>query len=384
MTSVRLICPALLLCLASASVGGEPARVKLIRVPDGGIQPQVLRDQGGTLHLLYYKGAAEGGDLFYVRREAGSEALAKPVPVNTSAAAHRAIAMGSIRGAQMALGREGRVHVAWNGRPPANGNWKDAPMLYTRLNDARTAFEPARNVITAARGLDGGGSIAADEEGNVYVMWHAPRAGRTEDEEGRAVFVARSSDDGTTFAPERAAAGTSSGVCACCGMKVFADRHGHVLALYRAASAMTNRAETLLLSRNHGDSFEVIYSHNWQIASCPMSSAFLSEAKGGVLAAAETEGHVFYVRLDPSSGKVSPPVSPGTQGKYPTAIANQDGQVLLVWTEGTSWGKGGSAAWQVYDVNGTPTSPRGKADGVPAWSFAVGAVASDGSFEVYY
>lgn len=58
----------------------------------------------------------------------------------------------------MAVGRAGRVHVAWNGHPPAGGNYLEAPMLYARLNDAGTAFEPERNVISRARGLDGRGS----------------------------------------------------------------------------------------------------------------------------------------------------------------------------------------------------------------------------------
>ena len=45
-------------------------------------------------------------------------------------------------------------------------------MLYTRLNDAGTAFEPERNLMHRSFGLDGGGSIAADRAGNVYVAWH--------------------------------------------------------------------------------------------------------------------------------------------------------------------------------------------------------------------
>jgi hypothetical protein len=35
-------------------------------------------------------------------------------------------------------------------------------MLYTRLNDVSTTFDPERNVMLHSFGLDGGGSIAAD------------------------------------------------------------------------------------------------------------------------------------------------------------------------------------------------------------------------------
>jgi hypothetical protein len=260
----------------------------------------------------------------------------------------------------------------------------EAPMLYTRLNDAGTAFEPERDVITFARGLDGGGSVAADDQGKVYVAWHAPKPGNTNGEAGRAVFMARSTDDGKTFSPEKLATEKPTGACGCCGMKAFADSAGNVFALYRAATEMTNRDETLLLSRDHGANFEIAYSHGWKLAACPMSSAFLSETPAGVLAAAETHGRVFFVRVDPKTGKVSKPVSPEAKAKHPIAVGNAKGEVLLAWTEGTAWAKGGAVAWQVYDSSGNPTSEKGRANGVPTWSLVAAVAKPDGSFVIIY
>ena len=259
-----------------------------------------------------------------------------------------------------------------------------APMLYTRLDDLGTAFEPERDVITSARGLDGGGSVAADDQANVYVFWHAPKPGNTNGEAGRAVFVARSMDDGKTFAPETLASVKPTGACGCCGMKAFADSKGTVFALYRSASEMVNRDETLLISRNRGVAFEIAYSHGWKVATCPMSSASLSETKAGVLAAAETHGKVFFVRVDPTTGKVSEPVSPETKGKHPVAVGNARGEVLLAWTEGTGWGKGGAVAWQLYDQAGNPTSEKGRMEGVPVWSLPTAFAKQDGSFVIVY
>jgi hypothetical protein len=368
--------------LALGAVHAQSAKVGLVRTPNDGIQPQAAIDSRGTIHLIYYKGEAGGGDIFYVRREAGANQFSAPIQVNSRP--HSAIAAGTIRGAQMALGRNGRVHVAWNGHAPEKGSWLDAPMLYTRLNDAGSGFEPERNVITSAGGLDGGGSVAADDQGNVFVMWHAPKPGNADGEGGRAVFVARSKDDGKTFAPEKLATSEATGACGCCGMKGFVDSHGNVFALYRAASKMTNRAETLLFSRNNGEDFAIAYSHNWNISSCPMSSAFLSETKTGVLAAAETHGRVFYVRVDSKSGKVSSPVSPEREAKHPVAVANDRGEVLLVWTEGTAWAKGGSVAWQIYDQEGNATTDNGRTEGVPTWSLATAVAKPDGTFLVIY
>jgi hypothetical protein len=169
----------MLFCLIAAllvqvgSAGPQPARqetgkVKLFRTPNGGLQPQVALDERGVLHLVYFTGEPQGGDIYYVRRETGKTEFTSPLRVNSEPGS--AVAVGTIRGAHLAVGKNGRVHVAWNGRHNPGGH--SAPILYARMNDARTSFDPQRNVMQFSGGLDGGGSIAADKSGNVYVAWH--------------------------------------------------------------------------------------------------------------------------------------------------------------------------------------------------------------------
>jgi len=364
-------------------LAAETDRVKLIRAPDSGIQPQAAVDSHGVVHLIFYKGESGAGDIFYARQEPGRETFSKPIPVNSRP--RSAMAAGTIRGAQLAIGKNARVHVAWNGLAPRKGAWMEAPMLYTRLNDAGTAFEPERDVITVARGLDGGGSVAADERGNVYVLWHAPQPGNTNGEAGRAVFVARSTDDGKTFAREKLATTKPTGACGCCGMKAFADGQGNVFALYRTASEKVNRDEILLVSRNRGADFDVAFSHPWKVATCPMSSAFFSETKAGVLASWETDGKVYFARVNPATLKVSEPASPpgSVRRKHPVAVGNAQGEMLLAWTEGTGWQKGGAVAWQLYDKAGNPTE-KGRDDGVPASSLVSAFAKPEGGFVIVY
>ena len=359
----------------------DAGQVTLQRVPNGGIQPQAAVDRNGSTHLIYFKGEPGGGDVFYVRQDTGQTAFSKPLRVNSQNGS--AIAVGTIRGPQFALGRNGRVHVAWNGSQDATTH-AGTPMLYARLNDAGSAFEPQRDLITFTTGLDGGGSVAADDAGNVYVIWHASKPSNDQGEAGRAVYVARSADDGKSFGKETLATSVPTGACGCCGLKAFADRQGNLLALFRSASDQTNRAETILISRNHAADFEIAYAHPWNIATCVMSSAFLSETKTGVLAAAETHERVYFIRVDPKSGKVSEPVSPPTKGKHPVAVGNAAGETLLAWTEGTGWQRGGAVAWQLFDAHGQPSADKGRAEGVPVWGLVAAVTKADGSFVVFY
>ena len=163
---------------AARAVAAAPA-VDVQRVPHGGIQPEVATGRDGVIHLVYFTGTPGAGDLFYVSSADGGRTFSGPLRVNSQPGS--AIATGTIRGAQVAAGPDGRVHVAWNGsdaalpRGVANPKTQRAgsPMLYARSNAQRTAFEPQRNLTTHTFDIDGGGSLAVDEAGTVYVAWHA-------------------------------------------------------------------------------------------------------------------------------------------------------------------------------------------------------------------
>ena len=375
------------LAITPASAGA--AHVAVIRTPDAGIQPQAEVDNRGVVHLIYFKGEADGGDVFYVHRKTGETEFSRPIKVNSQSGS--VTAMGTIRGAQLALGKNGRVHVAWDGMGKGAARIKindkeEAPLLYARLNDSGTSFEPERNVITFAAGLDGGSSVAADAQGNVYVAWHAPRPGNTNGEAGRAVFIARSSDDGKTFEREKLALAKPTGACPCCGMRAFADLAGAVYILFRAAMEHVDRDETLLISPYPGAEFTIANVHKWKANICPMSSATLTAASDAVLAAWETDGQVYFAKVNSKTMQVSEPVSPKGKAnrKHPVAVANERGETLFVWTENTSWGKGGAVVWQLFDSDGQSISRQQRADGLPTWSLATAFAEANGDFVVVY
>lgn len=361
--------------------------IEFLTVPDRGLQPQAQFDAEGTLHLIYFQGTPANGDVFYVKRT--STAANWSVPLRVNSQPESAIATGTIRGAQLAVGSHGRVHVAWNGSakalPQASGKYP-APMLYSRLNDAGDAFEPQRNLMQFGTALDGGGCVAADADGRVYVVWHAARNGAPAGEANRQIGIATSTDDGRTFSPEAAVEAAQVGVCGCCGLKAWVAQRGTVYVLYRSAEDVKNRDMHLLTSTDKGATFKDQLISPWTIVNCPMSSAAFGEGPPGVFAAWETDGQVSLAKLDANGAGPERINAPGTAAgrKHPSVAINKDGQILLTWTEGTGWQRGGSLAWQVFDAQGKATPIRGREPGIPAWSFAAAAARPDGQFVIVH
>jgi hypothetical protein len=398
----RFVCCALLaLCLsfmvsfslAPSTLAETAQRVTLTRIPDSGIQPEVALDATDVLHMVYFSGEPSAGNVYYVRSTDFGQTFSRPIRVNSQESS--AIATGTIRGAQMALGRNGRIHVAWNGshlaapKAPANAKTGRAsvPMLYSRSSRDGTTFEPQRNLITATTNLDGGGSLTADAQGGVFVAWHGNAVGDDGTEANRRVWIARSLDDGATFDRERPVWSQPTGVCGCCGLRVAASSIGVLHLLYRSATDMTNRDVYALSSTDRGRTFDGDRLHPWSIGACPMTSMFILPTSDRTLGAWETAGQVFYKEIGSGAAKGPATVAaPGeaTGRKHPRLAANVKGETLLVWTEGMAWARGGSVAWQPFDRSGRPIGTTGAQPGVPVWSFAAAIAHPNGSFRVFY
>jgi hypothetical protein len=358
--------------------------VELIRVPDSGIQPQVI-ERDSLIHLLYFTGDPQKGDLNYVTSRDFGRTFSKPIRVNSVPGT--AMAIGNIRGGQIALGANGGVYVAWIGSSLAlpRGASNSPPVLFARLSDSKDHFEKTQAVNQSSWGADGA-SIAADSRGGVFVFWHAqPPAGK--DESNRRLWIAKSSDAGKTFAGERVAFEEPTGVCGCCGSRAFADRDGTLYVLFRAATEVVHRDMYLLSSVDRGATFHGSDISAWNVGACVMSSAALVQAGSDVLAAWESEKQVYFGRIDQRSRKIEHiTTAPGTgkNRKYPALAINRRGEALFAWTDNMAWGKGGNVAWQLYSPNLEATAGGGQADGVPAWSLVAAFAKPDGNFTVLY
>jgi hypothetical protein len=370
-------------------VDDQPVRV--LSVPNNGIQPQVVVHED-HVHLAYFAGDAAHGDIFYVRSDDFGRRFSPPVRVNSQSGS--AIAIGSIRGAQIAVGKNGRVHVAWNGsgvaepKGPMNpdSHRPSFPMLYARQNEAGTEFEAQRNLMRETFGLDGGGSVAADRGGNVYVAWHGKGPSAGVGESSRQVWIARSADEGRGFSEERPASHEPTGACGCCGLRVFSDSRGVVFGLYRSATENVHRDIYLLRSSDSGRAFSVGRLHQWDVNACPMSSMALIETQDEVFGAWETQGQVYFAPLragvDYAKTSIRTPPGNNQRRKYPTLAGNQRGEILMTWVEGAGWQRGGMLGWQIFDRAGRPVVADNTRRDVPVWSFPAAFARPDGDFTI--
>ena len=366
-----------------------------MRTPGGGIAPQAAVDGDGVVHLVFFKAADAGsGDLFYVRSRDGGATFSAPLRVNSQPGSAMAA-----RHPRLALGRGGRVHVAWNGatgaRPrgplnpdqPADSPHNGTPLLYARLDDRGEAFEEQRNVMRRTYALDGGGAVAADADGNVYVVWHAAADGLPKGEPGRRVWVARSADDGKTFDEETQASDQPTGACGCCHVMAHAGARGALLVLFRGAETGVDRDMYLLSSADRGSTFRAAEIDTWRTGTCPMSAAALAATPAGVVAGWETQGRVIFGTVDRDRASVADRApAPGEKAvqKMPVVAVNARGERVHAWTEGMAWKRGGSVAWQVVGADGRAAGPVGRAEGVPADGAAAVFARPDGDFVIVY
>src|SRR3984893_3088609 len=73
--------------------------VTMLRVPHGGIQPQVAVDEKGILHLIYFGGDPSHGDLYYVHSANAGASFSDPIRINHEP--RSVIAVGIVRGVHL-------------------------------------------------------------------------------------------------------------------------------------------------------------------------------------------------------------------------------------------------------------------------------------------
>lgn len=381
---------------------GEPPEqaspVKIIRCPDGGQRPRLRRDGLGILHMIYVDAASDGANLFYRRSTDGGDTFSEPIRVNGVDGS--VDASESSRGASVATGRDGRVHVAWMGSEATAvevageggaATRRERALFHARLADDRKSFEPEHNLIRSRWGITATPGITADAAGNVYVFWHAPGdelpPEGADPTEFRRVWMVSSADDGATFSEERVVDDVAKGATDRCGLDADIDEDGTIYALYRC-STERRKDMRLLYSEDGGQTFGSSYVDTWRRRIPPQTNGMLKQGGHHLVATWETEGQVFFAPIRRKTNKILQPFSPKAKPdeiwrQRPTATGNEDVSIL-VWVEGNRGEPPTRLGWRTFDILLRAPLDRGYIEDVPPGTVPDVFVRPDGSFAIVY
>jgi hypothetical protein len=289
------------------------------------------------------------------------------------------------RGPKLAVGRDGGIHVVWvDCWAPGVATF----VRYARSRDEGRSFESLQTV-SSMNGVDGV-TMAADGAGHVLVFWHVAHPPQRDIPQATWLHVARSGDNGATFAADEHVQITNhSGLaCSMCMMRARFGADGKVYLAFR--SAERNIRDFYLLKGSPGENkFAAtrVNEDDWELKTCPMCGPELTVAPGGRQLCAFMSRHKVYwsVSDDRVTGFTGHAATPANENDeiYPTAVANRHGEVLFVWQVGPMSTTGtATVKWACYTLDGRFTGRQGVVGTTTSGTKPTAFAGADGQFYI--
>ncbi len=361
------------------------ADVLLMPTPDNGVQPRLVQDESGGIHLLYFKKrinrpAAREGNLYYREYNASSRQFGNPVRVSSQAFNMQTFALAR---SAMAIGGDGRIHVMWY-LP------RESEFIYSRSNPERNSFGMQRSMVSEnVEGIDAGGDIAAFGE-QVAIVWGAGDLAR---EDERSMFARFSHDYGATFGKEIMIANPELGACACCSLAAGYESEQLLYLAYRSAIDGTGRhMQVLSIDDVDSEPTESNYLplqelQKWEASFCPLSTNDIELNVGEKnYVVFETESRIVIMDLQNPEDifRAGEPFTE-TRQRNPAIAINYKGEQLVAWGEAISNSRGGRLNLRVFNADGDDSEYRLSEElQIRDYSFPAAASLPDGDFLVLY
>jgi len=362
-----------------SACGAAPEPVRVLRIPEEGRMPQAVNDKNGLTHLMYFRGAMSGGDLYYSRWNTEEPTWTAPIRINSEP--RTSIGMGPMDGGDMALTTGNtatpHIHAVWFQNNPLR-------LFYTRSTEGGDNFEPQRTLIEIeGQIIEARPSIATDGRDQIFIAWHGAPTNKTDDA-NRAVFLMTSEDGGETFGPPRVISPPEEGACGCCSLELFFDE-GTVWVSYRGAEDNVGRGQRLLRSTGPDQMFADELIQPWSLGACPVTTTTFAKAPDRVRVAWETAGEIYFAEVNNLADVVSPDGEAKFRRKNATIATNNRGETLLAWGDAPGYRAGGTLNWQLFDSNNRAISEMGpNQDTIPSGSGPAVTVQSDDTFLLLY
>jgi hypothetical protein len=363
---------------AKGTEASAPATVQVVNAPAGCFVPDAIMDAKGVLHLVY----ALNRNAYYIRSTDNGTTFTAPVQVNSEGSVE--FKMGE-RGPKLAVGSDGVIHGVWV------DCWSPGVKTFARYSsshDGGKTFAPLKTV-SSVNGVDGV-TLTADGSGNVLVFWHVAHPPQKEVPQATWLHLARSADNGATFAPdERIEIGNHSGLaCSMCMMRARCDVDGNVYLAFRSAEKSIR--DFYVLKAFKGESrFTAIRVNKdqWEQRSCPMCGPELTVGPEGKLLCAFMSRHKIYWAVADHRATdfrlhVATPANEPDE-IYPVAIANRREEVLFVWQVGPmSTTARATVHWATYTLDGKFNGKQGTIGTTTSGTKATAFVGTDDNFYI--
>ncbi len=340
---LRTLLTALLLTASAAPVAAQnfSPGVRVNTDPPGTLQtsPFIAVDRSGAIYVAWTEAIEPDGNIIMVGRSTDRGVTFTKSRVQTQTP----VLSGMQRGARIIVDGKGIVHLVWQ---PAT---LSADVLYTRSTDSGRTFAPPIDVTAdSGRHNQDFPSIGADSIGNIYIAFVDDREERNKISAHTQIYMTRSTDGGLSFAPPGRISSMPKGrggSCDCCNTDIALSPEGNVFVSFRS-NIDNNRDIWIARSLDRGETFTTIRaaSENWKLNACPMTGSSIVLDREGTAHVAwrdsrpSSEGRdfIFYTTLRAGDSLCAPDrriSATPRKSNYPSLAVTANGRVLCAFQD---------------------------------------------------
>ena len=325
--------------------------------------PTLAVDTAGTLYLFTVYQQNSKPRLGLLTSHDGGDTLAPSVlPISEADAS---IGSHGEQSPSVAMTRGG-IYALWQ---QSRQNRSETIMSARSLSWGESFDKPVQVSDKDAPSNRGFPSVGIAPNGDVYAIWLDERDTSQPNEETSSVYLARSTDHGTTFGRNVRVA---KGACPCCRPSLAFGAQSEVFVAWRRVFRGEVRDMVVSTSRDGGQTFADpvrVHDDGWKLNGCPDCGAALAESNGALCVAWMTEGReerprIRFARSADGAKSFSAPIDISRDildPNHPSLKTAEDGTVWLIFqgrapSSSGSWNKTQAYVVEV-DPRGSPSLP---------------------------
>ena len=324
--------------LGGCEAADDDLGAPVVVAESGASNPTVATDPTSGIHYVAWVGAGGHASDVWLRAIGRDGEVGPVVRVNDEegdAAPHLQAP------AQVAVGPEGNVYVAWTNNTVIEGaRFPASDLRFARSTDGGRSFEPALTVNDDAGGPPASHTfhdLLVTGSGDVVVSWLDGRS-----EPGPDVRVAVSEDGGVSFGGSRIADHVT---CPCCRTSMAVTPDGTLFVSWREIFEGDVRDIVVARSTDGGASWdepERVHADDWVFPGCPHAGPSLAVDPSGTLHVAWYTGKpeapgLYYATSSDAAETFSDPVTLLADAWVPPSqvslVADEAGTLRAVWED---------------------------------------------------